>query len=68
MNKAFVVERLQRVDMSQAELARRMGIDKSQITRLLNGERDLKAKEVRLLAQILNTTEVNILNNLGETQ
>ena len=64
MNKAFILGRLHWKDMSQAELAKRMGVDKSQITRLLNGERELKAKEVRLLALLLGVTEKDILDNL----
>lgn len=66
MNKEFMLGRLHWLDMSQADLAKRMGVDKAQISRLLNGKRELKAKEVRPLAQILLTTDENILNHLGE--
>ena len=64
MNKKFVLGRLHWKDMSQAELARQMNINKSQVNRLLSGERDLKAKEVRPLALLLGVTESDILNNL----
>ena len=64
MNKAFILGRLHWKDMSQAELARQMGLDRSQVTRLLSGERELKAKEVRPLALLLGVTEKDILDNL----
>ena len=64
MNKKFVLGRLHWKDISQAELARQMNINKSQVSRLLSGERDLKAKEVRPLALLLGVTESDILSNL----
>lgn len=66
MNKAFVLERLARRGLTQTDLAKIMDVNKAQITRLLNGQRELKAREVVPLAHVLQTTPTNILNNLGE--
>lgn len=66
MNKDFVLDMLRHKRMSQAELANLMGLDRSQVTRLLNGKRSLKAKEVRPLALLLGVTEKDILDTLEE--
>jgi len=66
MNKEFVLGRLKKRGLTQTDLAKIMEVDKAQISRLLNGQRELKANEVVTLALALGTTPQNILNNLGE--
>lgn len=64
MNKDFVLWRLAVVELKQSDIACLLGIDKAQVTRLLQGTRQLKANEVRPLASLLKVTDTSILNNL----
>lgn len=64
MNKHFIISRLHDKKINQTKLAQFMGLDKAQVTRLLNGERHLKALEVRPLAYFLGVKESAILDNL----
>ena len=64
MNKQFILQKLVENNLTQTKLANILNIDKAQVTRLLNGERQLKATEVKPLANFLKTTELIILNNL----
>ena len=64
MNKDFVLLRLDMVGRNQSDIAKLLGIDRAQVTRLLQGTRQLKAVEVRPLASLLRVTDATILNNL----
>lgn len=65
MNKSFFIEKLQNKMLSQSELAKIMNINKSQVSRLFSGQRELKANEVMVLASALNVTSQQILDNIG---
>ena len=65
MNKKFVTNRLKYLDKSQKDLADKLNIDPAAVHYLLNGKRQLKAKEVVPLANFLKVYPADILNNLG---
>ena len=62
--KDFIREHLQKNQMSQSSLAKRMNLDPAAICYMLNGKRHLKAIEVIELASILSVSPLEILNNL----
>jgi hypothetical protein len=53
----WLKEQLQQPGRSQAALARYMGLHQSSVNRLVNGTRELKAREVDLVRQYLAETE-----------
>jgi transcriptional regulator with XRE-family HTH domain len=50
-----------RLGISQAELARRVGIDQPSISRLEKGERQLSANQLARIAAALNTTVADLM-------
>lgn len=56
-------ELLARHGMSQTELARLLGRDKSVVTLLLQGKRQLKAEEALLIAQALSVPVAEVIGN-----
>ena len=50
---------------SQAELGRVLGIDRSQITRMLDGERRVQLDDVKPMAIYLEVSTVEMLRRLG---
>ena len=64
MNKLFVLHRMYELGLKQADLARWLKLDKAAITYLLSEGRRLQAKEVIPLAEILQVSPMDILNNL----
>ena len=64
MNKLFVLHRMYELGLKQTDLARGLKLDKSAITYLLSEGRRLQAKEVMPLAEILQVSPMDILNNL----
>ena len=65
MNKKFVIIRMIDLGLKQNEMARRLNLDNSAITHLLNGKRQLKAIEVIPMATLLQVSPLDILNNLN---
>jgi transcriptional regulator with XRE-family HTH domain len=53
VDKKWFKERLKAARMTQTEIARRFGVDRSAISLLLRGGRDLKMDEVVVMAQAL---------------
>jgi addiction module HigA family antidote len=49
-------EFLEPMEMSQVELARRMGVPIQRVNTLINGKRDVTAETAILLARVLKTT------------
>ena len=49
-------EFLEPIEMSQVELARRMGVPIQRVNTLVNGKRDVTAETAILLARVLKTT------------
>ena len=60
-----IVQRIERCKsargISTSELARRTGIDRVRLTRILTGERDLKAAEMVWLCAVLNVSPESVL-------
>jgi plasmid maintenance system antidote protein VapI len=64
MNKDFFVSRLNQLGITQRDVAKKLHRHPSVVTYLFNGERDLKAKEIKPLSELLGVTPMDILNNL----
>ena len=62
--KKFVKHRLVDLGISQAEIARHLGIDPSAVSYLLSGKRELKARELIPLAQKLKVEPMELLKYL----
>ena len=66
MNKLYFVERLRDLSISQRQLAKRLDLDPASVSYLLSGKRQLKAVEVKPLADILQVSPTDVLDNLGK--
>jgi len=54
--QVLLEEFLKPLDMSQVELARKMGVPIQRINTLINGKRDMTAETAILLSRVLNTS------------
>lgn len=52
----LIREFLEPMDLSQVELARRMGVPVQRVNTLINGKRDVTAETAILLGRVLKTT------------
>ena len=66
MNKLYFVERLRDLSISQRQLEKRLDLDPASVSYLLSGKRQLKAVEVKPLADILQVSPTDVLDNLGK--
>lgn len=58
--RTWLKDRLAQPGRSQSALARHMGLDSSAINRLVNGKRELKAREVEQIWQYLSRTAASV--------
>lgn len=58
-------EFLEPMDLSQIELARRMGVPVQRVNTLINGKRDITAETAILLSRVLKTTPEFWMNLQG---
>lgn len=65
MNKAWVVNRLKKLGSTQTDLATAMGLYPSGLTKIFNGERELKAKEAGRMAGFLKVSTSQLYQDLG---
>lgn len=68
MNGAWLKRELKRAGRSQRALARHMGLDASSLSRLIAGDRHLKASEAKAIAAFLNRPVVDVMQALAESQ
>ena len=66
MDKKFVIIRMIDLGLKQNEMARRLNLDKAAMSNLLNGKRQLKAIEVMPMAELLQVSPLEVLNNLNK--
>lgn len=66
MQGEWLKRELKRAGLSQRALARHMKIDPSSLSRLINGERHLKAAEARSIAAFLNRSISEVMQAVGE--
>jgi transcriptional regulator with XRE-family HTH domain len=64
MDKEYVLDLLYALGLNQRDLACALLIDPAGVSYLLNGKRQLKAKEVIPMAHFLRVSSADILNNL----
>ncbi len=65
MNSPFFREALERAGASQADLARHLRLAPSAVSRLLSGERQMKALEAVQIADFLGVKEEEVLRHAG---
>ena len=65
MNATWFQQTLERAGMSQADLARHLGLAPSAISRLLKGERQMKLLEVVQIAAFLGISQDEVLRHAG---
>lgn len=58
-------EFLEPMELSQVELARRMGVSVQRVNKLINGKRDITAETALLLSRVLKTTPEFWMNLQG---
>ena len=61
----WIADRLKRIDKTQKGLGEALGMDKSQVTRMLDGERRIQLDEVEAMARYLDISTVELLRRLG---
>ena len=64
MNKRFMLSRLKVLGLTQRDVAKKLHRHPAVINVLIKGERELKAREVKPLAELLQVSPLDILNNL----
>jgi|APGre2960657404_1045060.scaffolds.fasta_scaffold32574_2 plasmid maintenance system antidote protein VapI len=60
-DKNLIRQRIRELDLNQTEIARKLNLDRSAITYLINGKRQIKAQEVLPLAEILQIEPIELL-------
>lgn len=65
MTKEWIRDHLQRLDRTQLELARHLGLDASAVSRLVKGERHLKGQEARGIAEFFGCSVDEVLHAFG---
>jgi len=65
MNATWFQQTLERAGMSQADLARHLGLAPSAISRMLKGERQMKLLEVVQIAAFLGISQDEVLRHAG---
>lgn len=64
LNKRFMLSRLKVLGLTQRDVAKKLHRHPAVINVLIKGERELKAREVKPLAELLQVSPLDILNNL----
>ena len=60
-DKNLIRQRIRELDLNQTEIARRLNLDRSAVTYIINGKRQIKAQEVIPLAEILQIEPIELL-------
>ena len=60
-DKNLIRQRIRELNLNQTEIARKLNLDRSAITYLINGKRQIKAQEVLPLAEILQIEPIELL-------
>lgn len=60
-DKNLIRQRIRELDLNQTEIARRLNLDRSAVTYIINGKRQIKAQEVLPLAEILQIEPIELL-------
>ena len=65
IDRKWIKARIAAVGGSQAELGRVLGVDRAQITRMLDGQRRVQLDDVKPMAIYLEVSTVEMLRRLG---
>ncbi len=65
IDKPWIKARIAEIGGSQAEMGRVLGLDRSAITRMLDGERRVQLDDVKPMAIYLEVSTVEMLRRLG---
>jgi phage repressor protein C with HTH and peptisase S24 domain len=66
MATQWMKRRLDEVQKSQAELAKSLGLDASAVSRMIKGDRQIKAEELPKLARVLELPADQLMHRLNE--
>ena len=65
VDKDFFIEQFERAGLSQNEVSERLAIDKSSMSRMMGGRRELRFCEAYMLSRLLNVTLETIFDRCG---
>ncbi|WP_274627760.1 helix-turn-helix domain-containing protein [Arvimicrobium flavum] len=65
VDKGWFADRIGDLGISHAEFGRRIGLDRSALSRTLSGERNAKASEAHRMAEVLGRPEHEVLKHLN---
>ena len=65
IDSKWIRARIAKIGGSQAELGRVLGVDRAQITRMLDGQRRVQLDDVKPMAIYLEVSTVEMLRRLG---
>ena len=68
MSTQWIKQRLAELRKSQADLAQALGLDASAVSRMIKGERQIKADELTKLARLLHLTPEQAMHRLNEPE
>jgi phage repressor protein C with HTH and peptisase S24 domain len=68
MSMRFIPKRLADLGLNQNDLAQALGIDASGVSRMLKGERHIRANEVAVIAQLLRITVDDLVRELQSVE
>ncbi|MBI1773774.1 MAG: helix-turn-helix transcriptional regulator [Proteobacteria bacterium] len=68
MATQWIKRRLDELERSQADLARALGLDASAISRMIKGERQIKADELPKIARVLDLAPDALMHRLNEQE
>lgn len=66
MFRKWLYEQIQKREMTQRELAGKLGVDESLVSRWMKGERPVTLPNIIKMAKLFNTTTDEILGVMGK--
>jgi transcriptional regulator with XRE-family HTH domain len=66
MFRKWLYEQIQKREMTQRELAGKLGVDESLVSRWMKGERPVTLPNIIKMAKLFNTTTDEILSVMGK--
>tara|TARA_R110002020_G_scaffold135421_2_gene302382 strand:+ start:982 stop:1200 length:219 start_codon:yes stop_codon:yes gene_type:complete len=61
----FIIQSIENQNLKYVDLAKELKVSKSQVTKMLNNERELKISEINVVADFINVPNILLLRKLG---